>query len=432
MPEMREWSRRIGYPDVGTFNGLNVIHVTGTKGKGSTCAFTQSIVQQYQPQIKKIGLYTSPHLKSVRERIRINGEPIAEDKFTKYFFEVWDRLDSTKSDNVTFPHMDEGMKPMYFKYLTLLSFHVFMEEGVDTAIYEVGVGGEYDSTNVFEKPTACGVSVLGIDHTFMLGDTIEEIAWNKGGIFKKGTKAFSVPQIEAGLKVLQERASEKGETLSVIEDKLVDGYKLGIPGVFQKGNAALAVALTREHLNRLNIPMEESKTREGLSKAFWPGRCQTIKDGKITWFIDGAHTKESVDVSSQWFKSVTDPARKKVLLFNQQTRDANELVKILHKGCALKFDDVIFTTNVTWSSGNYSVDLVSMNTSKEAVDKLEVQKELATAWAELQPESNRHVVHDIETSVKIVKDLGEDVDVFVCGSLHLVGGFLVVLDGKTS
>jgi folylpolyglutamate synthase len=432
MPEMREWSRRIGYPDVSAFNRLNVIHVTGTKGKGSTCAFTQSILHQYHPQIKKIGLYTSPHLKSVRERIRINGEPIAEDKFTKYFFEVWDRLDSTKSDTETFPHMDHGMKPMYFKYLTLLSFHVFMEEGVDTAIYEVGVGGEYDSTNIFEKPTATGVSVLGIDHTFMLGDTIEEIAWNKGGIYKKGTKAFSVVQVESGLKVLKERAAEKDEELHIVDNKIVEGLELGIPGVFQNGNAALAVALMTEHLSKLNIPVDPERTKKGLKEAFWPGRCQTIKDGKITWFIDGAHTKESIDASSQWFKSVTQPNKKKVLLFNQQTRDAAELVTRLHNETGVKFDDVIFTTNVTWSSGNYSVDLVSMNTSKEAVDKLEVQKQLSEQWEKLDPESKRHVVHDIETSVKIIRDLNQEVDVFVCGSLHLVGGFLVVLDGKDS
>lgn len=429
MPEMREWSRRIGYPEVSSFNRLNVIHVTGTKGKGSTCAFAQSILGQYS-QIKKVGLYTSPHLKSVRERIRINGQPIAEEKFTRYFFEVWDRLDSTKSDTETFPHMDEGMKPMYFKYLTLLSFHVFMEEGIDTAIYEVGVGGEYDSTNLFEQPTATGVTALGIDHTFMLGNTIEEIAWNKGGIYKKGTRALTVPQIPAALKVLEERAQEKGEELVVVDDSSVKGLGLGIPGSFQSGNAALAVALTTEHLNRLNIPVDAALTQQGLKDAFWPGRCQTIKDGEITWFIDGAHTKESIDASSDWFKSVTTK-RKKVLLFNQQTRDAVDLVTRLHHSTGVQFDDVIFTTNVTWSSGNYSVDLISMNTSKEAVDKLEVQKQLSEQWKKLQPESTRHVVADIETSVGIVKGLG-DVDVFVCGSLHLVGGFLVVLDGKSS
>lgn len=429
MPEMAEWTRRIGYKP-SDFNKLNIIHVTGTKGKGSTCAFTQSILKQYQPKIQKIGLYTSPHLKSVRERIRINGQPIAEDLFTKYFFEVWDKLSNTKSSEAEFPHMGPEIKPMYFKYLTILSFHVFMKEGIDTAIYEVGVGGEFDSTNIIEKPTAAGVSALGIDHTFMLGNTITEIAWNKGGIFKNGAKAFTVTQEPDAMKVLEDRAKEKKVDLTVVDETVVDGYKLGIPGSFQAQNAALAVSLANEHLHRLGIEVDNEKTKEGLEKTFWPGRCQIIKEDEITWFIDGAHTKESIDASSGWFKSVTNPERKRVLLFNQQTRDANALVTRLFDGVSpLKFDEVIFTTNVTWSSGNYSADLVSMNTSKEAVDKLEVQNLLSDEWSKLDPESKRNVFHDIESSINYVRSLGKDIDVFVCGSLHLVGGFLVVLDG---
>ncbi|CCH42947.1 Folylpolyglutamate synthase [Wickerhamomyces ciferrii] len=431
MPEMLEWTRRIGYK-ASDFNKLNIIHVTGTKGKGSTCAFTQSILMQYQKEIPKIGLYTSPHLKSVRERIRINGQPIAEELFTKYFFEVWDSLSSSQSNETEFPHMGSDIKPMYFKYLTLLSFHVFMKEGVNTAIYEVGVGGEFDSTNIIEQPTAAGVSALGIDHTFMLGNTITEIAWNKGGIFKKGAKAFSVSQEADAMKVLEERATERNTELTVVDEDAVNGYKIGIPGTFQRQNAALAVALSTEHLKKLNIEVDDSKTSKGLETTFWPGRCQIIKEDKINWYIDGAHTKESVDASSGWFKSVTDPKRKRVLLFNQQTRDANALVTRLFDGVSpLKFDEVIFTTNVTWSSGKYSADLVSMNTSKDAVDKLEVQKELADEWAKLDPKSNRNVFHDIESSIKYIRSLeDQNLDVFVCGSLHLVGGFLVVLEGE--
>lgn len=433
MPEMREWSRRIGY-QTSDIDKLKVIHVTGTKGKGSTCAFTQSILNQYRPEISKIGLYTSPHLKSVRERIRINGQPIAEEKFTKYFFEVWDRLSNTKTDDDSLPHMASGMKPAYFKYLTLLSFHVFIQEGVDTAIYEVGVGGEYDSTNVIANPTATGVSALGIDHTFMLGDTIEEIAWNKGGIFKPSALALTVPQPQSALKVLQGRADERATTLKVIDESIADGYKLGIAGDFQRQNAALAINLTNEHLQKLGITPDSEKLTKGLKETFWPGRCQIIKKEKITYYIDGAHTKESIDASSGWFKQVVAGSSKpKILLFNQQTRDASALVTRLHDSVRpIHFDHVLFTTNVTWSSGAYSDDLVSMNTSKEAVDKLEVQKELADSWAQLDSSSQSHLFHDIESAVKLINELSaeEDVEVFVCGSLHLVGGFLVVLDGK--
>ncbi|KAG7773421.1 hypothetical protein KL930_004536 [Ogataea haglerorum] len=215
IPEMLEWTRRIGYKPE-DLDRLNVIHVTGTKGKGSTCAFATSILLQYRSpvqvpgaKITKIGLYTSPHLKSVRERLMINGKPISEALFTKYFFDVWDRLSASASDPEQFPEMGPGVKPAYFRFLTLLSFHAFSSEKVDTAVYEVGVGGEYDSTNIFVRPTACGISSLGIDHTAVLGDTLEKIAWNKAGIFKQGAACFTVEQPEAALRVIRERAAEK-------------------------------------------------------------------------------------------------------------------------------------------------------------------------------------------------------------------------------
>ncbi|SCU95944.1 LAMI_0F04522g1_1 [Lachancea mirantina] len=441
--EMQEWSRRVGY-SVSDYSKLNIIHITGTKGKGSTAAFAQSILQQYGSQIRKVGLYTSPHLKSVRERIRVDGAPISEEKFTKYFFEVWDRLEATRSPEDKFPHMVPGSKPGYFKYLTLLSFHVFMQEGCDSCIYEVGVGGEYDSTNIIEKPTACGVSLLGIDHTFMLGDTITEIAWNKGGIFKTGTKAFSITgQPSDGLRMLQERAEEKKTSLSVVPIfNELKNVKLGIAGDFQIKNASLSVALAHEHLSRLNIlqePLELSedaklpqKFIEGLQNTEWSGRCQTVKDGQITWYIDGAHTKESIEAASGWFKSVAvNSASKKILLFNQQTRNAGALIKYLHETLypELKLSRVIFSTNVTWKSGDYSADLVSMNTSKDQVDKLEVQTALRDVWQGLEPNSDINVTSSIEAAREIIKNEKEPVDVFVTGSLHLVGGLLVVFDG---
>lgn len=485
MPEMIEWVRRIGYKP-SDFNRLNVIHVTGTKGKGSTCAFIQSIINQYRVpailsavsstsirndhadileniensrslsnsssnsirsvdlhKITKIGLYTSPHLKTVRERIMINGKPISEELFTKYFFEVWNRLDESNSDLNVFPHMGEGVKPAYFRYLTLLSFHAFISEGVDTAIYEVGVGGEYDSTNVFESPTACGISTLGIDHTIMLGDTIEEIAWNKSGIFKKNAACFSVVQPESALKVIRERAAEKEvASFQVVNERSdLNHIKLGLNGDFQKINASLAIALCHAHLTKLGYKIDIDVLPEefitGLEKATWPGRCQIIEDPKrksdLIWHLDGAHTTDSVQNGSAWFTKVTNPEKKHVLLFNQQTREPGVLLTTLFKEMEksnIKFDHVIFTTNVTWSSGDYSVDLVSINTDGKAVSSLDVQTQMAEIYNKLDKKARKHLFHDIETSVNFIRTLEGPVDVFVCGSLHLVGGFLVVLDGK--
>lgn len=479
MPEMIEWVRRIGYKPA-DFNKLNVIHVTGTKGKGSTCAFVQSIINQYRipillnnnensdnnnsnynsrsmstnsenisinstelSKITKIGLYTSPHLKTVRERIMINGKPISEELFTKYFFEIWNRLDNSKSDLNVFPHMGDDIKPAYFRYLTLLSFHAFVSEGVDTAIYEVGVGGEYDSTNVFERPTACGISALGIDHTIMLGNTIEEIAWNKAGIFKQNAACFTVNQPESALQVIRDRSIEKkvGSFQIVNERSDLNEVKLGLNGDFQKQNATLAIVLSAAHLTKLGYKIDIDTLPDefvrGLENAKWPGRCQIIEDPKrksdLTWFIDGAHTEDSVRNGATWFTQATNKLNKRVLLFNQQTREPEVLLKTLFKQLEksnLKFDHVIFTTNITWSSGDYSDDLVSINTDNSAVSSLNVQIQMAEIYNKLDKKARKHLFHDIETSVNFIRTLEGPLDVFVCGSLHLVGGFLVVLDGK--
>ncbi|AQZ15033.1 MET7 (YOR241W) [Zygosaccharomyces parabailii] len=439
--EMQEWSRRIGY-NVTEFDKLNVVHITGTKGKGSTAAFVASILAEYK--IPKIGLYTSPHLKSVRERIRINGTPISEELFAQYFFEVWDKLESTQSDLNKFPHMIPNSKPGYFKYLTLLSFHIFLQEGCDCCVYEVGVGGEYDSTNIVQRPLACGVTQLGIDHTFILGDTIQEIAWNKGGIFKRQSPAFTVQnQLPAGLKVLEERARERGTELKEVPVyKAISEVELGIEGEFQRTNASLAVALATQALASMYfLPSPVSteddaripvRVLQGLEKTRWDGRCQVLERGHTTWFIDGAHTKESIEAASDWFaKRVKSSDKKKVLLFNQQSRDANALLSNLYDKTHpyVTFDCVIFTTNVTWKTGDYSADLVSMNTSKEQVDNLEVQNSLAQKWVQIDGKRcETHVTASIEEACGIIENFQEPLDVFVTGSLHLVGGLLVVFD----
>ncbi|CCH59224.1 hypothetical protein TBLA_0B03850 [Henningerozyma blattae CBS 6284] len=451
--DMKEWPRRIGY-SVSDFNRLNVVHITGTKGKGSTAAFTSSILGQYKDQLPKVGLYTSPHLKSVRERIRINGSPISEELFTKYFFQVWNRLDDSTSTLNEFPHMLPGTKPAYFKFLTLLSFHVFMQENCNCCIYEVGVGGELDSTNIIEKPVACGISLIGIDHTFILGNTIEEISWNKGGILKPSVPGFTVEnQSPESIKVLKERAAEKNTTIDQIPNfNIIKKIKLGIAGDFQLSNASLATALASQALNSLKIidnPIDykdsnaelPNKFLIGLENTNWPGRCQTLLEGNKKWYIDGAHTKDSMVAASTWFKKtiLNEPIlkdSKKILLFNQQSRDANALIDHLIETITpdIHFDDVIFTTNVTWKSGNYSADLVSLNTSKESVDKLEVQKSLAKHWKNLSPSTNTnstniHVTHSIQDAYEIIEKLSsKPVSIFVTGSLHLAGGLLVVLE----
>jgi folylpolyglutamate synthase len=277
------------------------VHVAGTKGKGTTCAYTNSILQRYQDTFglpRKIGLYTSPHLVAVRERIRIDSKPISEEMFAKYFFQVWHTLEGASLE----------LKPSYFRFMTLLSFHVFMQEKVDAAIYETGVGGEMDSTNIIERPLATAITTLGIDHVKTLGDSIDLIAWHKAGIMKKGSPCFTTDQVPEAMDVLQKRAAKKGATLSKVAPSAALAKVAISPAEdFQKQNASLAVELATVILNKLGVPVERSKGLlptqfvEGLEGLVWRGRCETKTTGKLHWYLDGAHNEASLKVACSWF-----------------------------------------------------------------------------------------------------------------------------------
>jgi folylpolyglutamate synthase/dihydrofolate synthase len=288
---------------------LNIVHVAGTKGKGSTCAYVDSILSKYQGSHgipRKTGLYTSPHLVSVRERIRINSIPLSSELFAKYFFEVWDLLQSTGKSLTP----DSEDKPTYFRYLTLMSFHVFIEEQVDVAVYEVGVGGEYDATNIVERPAATGISTLEIDHVLILGDTINKIAWHKAGIMKTGSPAFTVPQVQEAMTVVERRAREKNVKLQVVEiNPTLTSVKISPDADFQRQNASLAIALTNAVLEKVDssfsLPKEGLPRQfiDGLEHVVWRGRFEIRNDRNVRWYLDGAHTAYSLKVAAQWFAS---------------------------------------------------------------------------------------------------------------------------------
>ncbi len=346
-----------------------------------------------------------------------------------------------------------------------MAFHTYITEGVDTAIIEAGVGGEYDSTNILVQPTVTGITSLGIDHVAMLGSTISEIAWHKAGIMKPGTAAFTVPQPSDVMQVLQQRAAEKGVELHIVQrHPELDNITLGLAADFQKTNASLAISVAAAHLRalgRTEIPADiatsslPAEFKRGLEQVQWGGRCETRRERNIAWYIDGGHTLESIEVAGKWFASQIAASssntnnnsnkRKRVLLFNQQTRDAGALAKALHKTLAeaildsKPFTHAVFCSNLTFKEGGYKADLVSVNASSKDVEELSVQRGLADTWAEIDEETEVRVLRTIEEAVGWVRELargggnGEgEVMVLVTGSVHLVGGFLEVLEAPSS
>ncbi|KAL3427451.1 Folylpolyglutamate synthase 2 [Phlyctema vagabunda] len=448
--QIRQCLSRIGYTQ-GNLDKLNIVHVAGTKGKGSTCAFVDSILSQYRKSHdfpKNVGLFISPHLIAVRERIRINSVPITRELFAKYFFEVWDALENGAGESIA-----PMEKPVYFRYLTLMSYHIFLREGVDAAVYEVGVGGEYDATNVIERPAVTGISTLGIDHVFTLGSTIDKIAWHKAGIMKNDSPALTVPQVPEAMDVLKQRAEERNvQSLQVVkEDKRLQGIKIRPDAAFQKGNASLAISLAETVITKVDPTFKLSPDAlpkefvDGLEQVVWRGRCETKVEGNIRWYIDGAHTTDSIKVAERWFggeSSARSAKGPRVLIFNQQgEHEPMQLLKDLYDAITsqglVKFTHVIFCTNF---GAIAKKDHVNLTHNSKAIANLTTQKAFAESWTALDPSATVKVMTSIEEAFDYVRTLDtngiessdgkeEEVHTLITGSLHLVGRALGVLEG---
>ncbi|KAJ1400975.1 Mur-like, catalytic domain superfamily [Sesbania bispinosa] len=336
-------------------SNMKIIHVAGTKGKGSTCTFTESILRNCGFHT---GLFTSPHLIDVRERFRLDGMEICEEKFLAYFWWCYDRLKERTDDNVPMP--------TYFRFLALLAFKIFAAEQVDVAIMEVGLGGKYDATNVVQKPIVCGITSLGYDHMEILGNTLGEIAGEKAGIFKDRIPAFTVPQPDEAMHVLEEKASQLNVPLQVVpplDAKLLNGLRLGLEGEHQYLNAGLAIALCSTWLKRTghlgDTYLEQTDTLpeqfiKGLTCASLQGRAQIVPDQHIksersndlVFFVDGAHSPESMEVCARWFSLAIKEYNPDQTLFHQQpdnSKFSHEVVKMHHgeKGAQRKSTPIL-------------------------------------------------------------------------------------------
>ena len=351
-------------------DNLNCVHVTGTKGKGSTCSFIESIFLQSG---LSTGMYTSPHLCEYRERIRLHGQPISHEKFAKYFFECYDRLlakNMGEADN-------DLLSP--FAFITAMMFYVFVKEKVDVAIVEVGVGGAFDCTNIIRNPVVSALAGIEIDHVHTLGSKVEQIAWHKSGIIKATHPAVTIRQKPEAMEMIVDKAEAVNSPLLIAqplskkqgESNLV----LGLPGAHQWINASLAVQTCKVWFEEKSHDEQFVKSKKfdalyngvdasasvssirmqladnykrGLAKASLAGRCQEVSKEGLTMYVDGAHTPQSISYFVEWAQNkisdIEDSKHTKVLFFNVTgTRDTIMLIKPL---LALHFDLVVFCPNV--------------------------------------------------------------------------------------
>ena len=277
------------------------VHIAGTKGKGSTAAMIASVLTASG---YKTGLYTSPHLHSFTERIRIDGKPIRESEFAAL---VW-RL---KPEFDAFNQLGVHGELTTFEILTALAFAHFKEQAVDFQVLETGLGGRLDATNVVQ-PRVCAITSISLDHTEVLGNTLAQIAAEKAGITKPGSTVVSAPQHPEVRSVMSSVCRQQGARLVEVGQDIVwyitersdssqsfrlnglrGSYDLTIPllGEHQLDNAAVAVGVA-EVLAGLGVRISAESVATGLSRISWPGRLQVLRRHPLL-VVDGAHNADS-------------------------------------------------------------------------------------------------------------------------------------------
>lgn len=275
---------------------LKFVHIAGTNGKGSTAAMLAAVLQSAG---YRTGLYTSPHLLRFHERMRVNGEEI-DDK-------------SLISLTNTVRNAAESMSemPTGFEIMTAIAFLYFVQEQCDIVSLEVGLGGRMDSTNVIPAPEVCVVANIGLEHTAILGDTLEKIAAEKCGIIKRGAHAVLFGQTEGVEAVAREKCTQEGVALTVTaQEKLerisssLDGqvfkyrgrgpYHLRLLGEYQLLNALTVIDTCTALRSRGWEKLTDEAIDSGLSAARWPGRLELLRRSP-DFIVDGAHNPQCVD-----------------------------------------------------------------------------------------------------------------------------------------
>ncbi len=323
LDNMRRLMERFGDPQ----ESIPAVHVAGTNGKGTTCAFLESMLRTSG---KKTGLFTSPHLVRYTERIRVNNQEISEEDFARTAGRVREQAEALQAEGV--PH------PTFFQLLTAMAFLYFAEQQVDVMVVEVGLGGRLDATNILSKPLVSVITSISYDHVKVLGSTLPAIAGEKAGIIKPGCPVVvghNKPEVMA---VFEEKARETGSPLyeadtvpSQVLQNDEDGislqqgnmiYRTSLCGDYQVDNLKTALAAAV----RIGIPFRDMQ--QGIRKTQWTGRMQWIA-GRPRMLLEGAHNEEGAERLGIWSREHLAGKDATILFSALRKKDVTSILKAL-------------------------------------------------------------------------------------------------------
>lgn len=320
----RELTAKLGDPQ----KKLRFVHVAGSNGKGSTCAMTAAILQAAG---YRTGLYTSPYIQTFCERIQINGENIPQKRLAEVTEKLRDAAESMEDH------------PSWFEMVTAVAFQYYLEENCDIVVLEVGMGGEFDSTNVIDAPEVAVLTNIGLEHTEYLGNTIEEIARTKSGIIKPGCRVVSYDNIPEVKAIIADTAKANNAPLTFAdpsEIKLIsrdlDGqvfewegktYMLPLHGEHQLKNASVVMEIVRE-LREQGWNISDEAVREGLAAVKWPARFQILSRDPL-FILDGGHNPQCAEAMTASLDALLPGQKVDFLLGILADKDYSQMIDIL-------------------------------------------------------------------------------------------------------
>ena len=402
-----------------------IIHVAGTNGKGSVCAFLNQV---FLESGYHVGLFISPHLITTRERFLIDGEMVSENAFVAAFNWLFDKINAYRA-------FGNDYTPTYFERLFFMGMYLFAKAGVEVTVLETGLGGRLDTTNVINNPVLCIITEIGLDHVAYLGDTVEQIASEKAGIIKPNVPVVFLERKRAASDVLAKKASECGCACHIVSKKdykineikkkcidfsVVSRYYdyddvrhddirhgrmiLNTSALYQAENAAIAVRACEVLMQECGFGRLHVK--EGIEKMRWPGRMEEVIPNV---YIDGAHNEDGIEAFVDSLKNAVDLER--CMLVFSVVKD-KQYDKMIEQLCSLEMVTEFVLTHIPGERGaklNVLVEQFRRYTDKEI-----------------------HIFEQIEDAILYCLEKRNSLrqDLYIVGSLYLAGAVRKLLEER--